>query len=703
MARAILLVAILALVSLGANAQFRSFGRGVDLKRGLVDGVAGGSVISFSFSEGKRWFSPVARQEYNLPDQLEASGTTGVAIETRGYDVKEFSDYVKEQHSWSSFKIGFFGLSFGKSREAGTVESLLQEGGNTVFVAERYFQLYDVASYPYDIISPASRNSFTSAVRDLPASCASPAESDAYRSLMQFYGSHYFTQATYGGSMKYFISTKNSYVHQKTMSYIIKQVSFFIGLLDFGLKFNSGSNTTEIRVEEEFIRASTVTLVLNGGTHQFEGLTIRSWLQSVIESPIAIRASLRPLSELVQDDSKRACLDLAITNYMSNANDNLGKRAVESDPLRHTISASDALRWAVRNAQVGVRKRNVVSEMGLEQASPSRLPGVNWVGMSIDATTGIANILPVIRTSFMRVPTDGCSSTAKCGGCWRNPFVGATYNIPDQVCFKPMPEFVMVNGTQEINKMEHLKYFYEKITKKKGFLGLKSKSETYRRTIENIYKRNEALSYFYTFMTWYEVSVPPFPPAAPHPVFQQAYQQLPSSWSADPNSYEFKAYARFIDYWGTHFVDSAQMGGSMKMETWYHKCFLSATDEEYRKKESKSSFIIATKRKGSISETESVDQKWSEYSRQTINFQGGRPYDYDADEWREWLQTVYQNPAPISYGMTDISTLLPSGPVKTALAAAIQHYLSQAESWGASYPLQFANINNSERPAWCNA
>lgn len=622
---------------------------------------------------------------------------------TRGYDVKEFNDYVNEQHKWSSFKIGFFGLfGFGKSKEAGSIKSLLQEGGSTVFVAERNFQLYDVASYPYDLLDMPARNGLQSAVNNLPGSCNTDAERDAYRQTMNIFGTHYFTQATYGGQMKYLISTKNEYVHRKTMSYIIKQVSFFIGILDFGLKFNSGSNTTEIRIEEEFLQMSTVTLVLNGGTHQFEGTTIRQWLDSVIANPSAIRATLRPLHELVADGAKSACLAATIQNYLANDADSMEKRSIEANPLKHTMKASDALRWAVRNSEVGVKKRNVVDLMGLSAANPGQLPGSSWIGQSIDATTGLPNVLPIIKTSSNK-PAADCSSVAKCGGCWTNPFVGSSYRIPDQVCFKPMPEFLMVNGSQDITKIEDLKYFYEKITKKKGFLGLSSKTETYRRTIENQYKRNEALSYFYTFLTWYEVSLPPFPPPAPHPIFQAAYQQLPASWSADVNSYENKAYTRFIEYWGTHYVDAASLGGSMKMETWYHKCFLSATDEEYRNVQKKSSFIIATKRSGETSDVQSVDQKWAEYSRQTIDFQGGRPYAFDANQWRDWLGTIYENPAPIHYGMNPIYTLLPSGPVKDALTAAINAYLGDGEAEARNYPTKFANIQNSERPPWCNA
>jgi hypothetical protein len=661
-----------------------------------------GSVIGLSYDQGKKWFNPVSRAEQNLPDQLEVSPTTGVAIVTRGYDVKEFTDYVKEEHRWSSFKIGFFGLGFDKSKEAGSVQSLLEEGGSTVFVAERNFQLYDVASYPYDLLDMPSRNSFVNSVNQLPSTCGSDSERAAYRQTIGFFGTHFFTQATYGGQMKYLISTKNTYVHRKTMSYIIKQVSFFIGILDFGLKFNSGSNTTEIRIDEEFLQMSTVTLVLNGGTHQFDGLTIRQWLSTVIASPSVIRASLRPLNELVNDDAKASCLSQAINAYMSDGNDNMGKRSIESNPLRHTLKASDALRWAVRNSEVGAKKRSVVAELGLESAAPGMLPGSHWMGMSIDAATGIPQVLPAIRTTPNKPATD-CSSVAKCGGCWTNPFVGQTYRIPDQVCFKPMPEFLMVNASQEINKLENIKYFYEKVTKKKGFLGLSSKTETYRRTIENQYKRNEALSYFYVFLSWYEISLPPFPPAAPHPVFQAHYQSLPPTWNADKNSYENKAYSRFLDYWGTHFVDSASVGGSMKQETWYHKCFLSSSDEEYRNKQKKSSFIIATKRSGETTETETVDSKWSEYSRQTIDFQGGRAYDFDANQWQDWLGTIYENPAPIYYGMTELSTLLPSGPVKDSLTQAIRAYLAESEADAQSYPLQFANIQNNDRPAWCNA
>ncbi|XP_068584115.1 perforin-1-like isoform X1 [Cebidichthys violaceus] len=177
-----------------------------------------------------------------------------------------------------------------------------------------------------------------------------------------------------------------------------------------------------------------------------------------------------------------------------------------------------------------------------------------------------------------------------------------------------------------------------------------------------------------------------------HREFQKAVKQLPKMYSPENKQQFYK----LIDNFGTHYVTKVKMGGSIHSVTSIRQCQANlqgiSVEEaqmclEVEASASIKAATIKTETKHCQKDSDKMESKASFSSLFNDRFteiKGGHTTEPDllfsADKnpsaYKEWLNSLPQNPDIVSYSLDSIHELLPTNsPVRKNLRSAISHYI----------------------------
>ncbi|CAJ1076342.1 perforin-1-like [Xyrichtys novacula] len=191
----------------------------------------------------------------------------------------------------------------------------------------------------------------------------------------------------------------------------------------------------------------------------------------------------------------------------------------------------------------------------------------------------------------------------------------------------------------------------------------------------------------------YRVSVKP----KLHREFRQAVKDLPKVYNHENKQRFYK----LIDIFGTHYITKVKLGGSVQSVTSIRQCQASLQGlsvEEVQmclEAEASASFIatINTQAKHCKSDIDKMENKnsfSSQFNERFTEIKGGHTTepdllfsaDKDPSAYKEWLNTIPQNPDIISYSLDSLHELLPkNNPVRKNLRSAISHYILEKGLW----------------------
>ncbi|XP_026205311.1 perforin-1-like [Anabas testudineus] len=176
-----------------------------------------------------------------------------------------------------------------------------------------------------------------------------------------------------------------------------------------------------------------------------------------------------------------------------------------------------------------------------------------------------------------------------------------------------------------------------------------------------------------------------------HTEFKKAIKELPKTYSPEYK----KRFYKLIDTFGTHYITKVKLGGSVDSVTSIRQCQASlqglSVEEIQMCLEAEASVSIKATVKTqakhcqkAADKTESKTSFSSLFSDRFTEIKGGHTTEPDllfsADKnpsaYKEWLNTVPQNPDIISYSLDSLHELLPTNsPVRKNLRSAISHYI----------------------------
>jgi len=150
-------------------------------------------------------------------------------------------------------------------------------------------------------------------------------------------------------------------------------------------------------------------------------------------------------------------------------------------------------------------------------------------------------------------------------------------------------------------------------------------------------------------------------------IFYQARLQPPGSLTLHsglqafintlPDEYDDDIYEQFIEFFGTHVIYSAELGGRIQMETTlYRESSATGTDRQLATQIRKEFLSFSGQPDDGYGP---IDPKYREEHLSIMELQGGDYIGYGVQNWRNWVTSIEQNPIPLSTKLELISYIIP--------------------------------------------
>jgi len=295
-----------------------------------------------------------------------------------------------------------------------------------------------------------------------------------------------------------------------------------------------------------------------------------------------------------------------------------------------------------------------------------------------------------------------CSSDDQYGpGCWQNPFYPeSNFFIPWNVYLQNTPKSYLVNGSEIFQSYDDFKQYYSHTTSHHSFFG--SKSKTVYHFYEKYFEEDSALTYVYQSRSWYKLTLPPLPPPSMHPKAAQVVNTLPPKYiPSDANNK--RLYRNAIESLGTHFIYTAELGGTQQMVAWFHKCMLSTYSEDWVEQQSGWSFFgIISDNSGKINYNSKLNLNYVQWSSVEVEYCGGKAFQYEPSDFTDWVSTLKDRPIPTTFDVIPVSMLIQDPSLSASYQAAVVDYM--ADSYNITMQTQntFSQRDPWTTPSWCH-
>ncbi|GFR71720.1 perivitellin-2 67 kDa subunit [Elysia marginata] len=140
---------------------------------------------------------------------------------------------------------------------------------------------------------------------------------DVYQEFINQFGTHYFSVANFGGHIRSVYETSTSYFSSHTDSQAKKNAkASFLKLLSA----HGGSVKGSTTVDSQFSSKSTETVRYYGGsTNLLSSVGIQTWQPTVDDNPWLFSGELKPISDLLSNDTQRSSMEEAVKQHVMRA------------------------------------------------------------------------------------------------------------------------------------------------------------------------------------------------------------------------------------------------------------------------------------------------------------------------------------------------------------------------------------------------
>ncbi|KAK7475350.1 hypothetical protein BaRGS_00033426, partial [Batillaria attramentaria] len=174
------------------------------------------------------------------------------------------------------------------------------------------------------------------AINALPARLADGRA--AYENFLRQYGTHYISEARFGGIMNVYMETESQYLEKTNAEAVSVQASATFGSI---LTVKGGYSSSTTNIDSRFTSATTNTIRYYGGSaNLLDQNGLSAWMPTIQGDPWLYSTKLNRISDLVRDATKRQALSDAIDDYVMRSYVNVELRRV-LDTLPSGVKSSD--------------------------------------------------------------------------------------------------------------------------------------------------------------------------------------------------------------------------------------------------------------------------------------------------------------------------------------------------------------------------
>lgn len=340
------------------------------------------------------------------------------------------------------------------------------------------------------------------------------------------------------------------------------------------------------------------------------------------------------------------------------------------------------------------------------------VPGINiGIGHSFDATKitvmglTINPLQPVIQLSYCDPAclTPQNASLPQCLYCTYslpgNPDM--VYKVPKETFVAPYTSSSSCYEQQTSATVDDYTHMVQKTTSGGGWFHSWSKTTT--TFFHEYFLKDSSLSLMYNAYAWHSITLPTFL-AQPNMLFTIGAESL-------PHVYDNATYQEFIQQYGTHYMDTAQVGGLALMTNYFHSCFLEQYGGKYVYEQSSSSFFFASGGSASKHGFNKTSSEFKQWSSVNVKLLGGdaakygtinRTHVLSPAQSQEWADSIKNNMAIVQFTLQPLSTLIKDPIVATNFDHALAVYGATIKTDTENLVKQLVPRDPKTVPKWCH-
>ena len=475
-----------------------------------------------------------------------------------------------------------------------------------------------------------------------------------YNQFIEAFGTHYISSVIMAGVINIYTFVNQKSYTQYNYSKISYEISLFIkDQMIFSANKSKTTTSKWNRTNSLDFEDSQMFIVYQPPINNNDSESIWSlWTYAIDEHPYVINRTLRPLTDLL-NDYPEIQTHLQITTDYYQKYGSLPTLA-DLNHKRHSRSLSTSIRL---------------------------IPGLDIVGCGFDILSVQSKmcLIDITNTSNKNVYTDAFN-------------MSLNYLLPNGFYAIDTPDSLSLDFSIQTRSIDdYFRHtFYSTHSDNFGFLSFGA-SHQYK-SIETLYRRYYEENFYLALrllqIKWYTLSVIAFPYPRLNDVAKAAITKLPNTFNPNITG----KFEQFFSTFGTHFVQSADLGGLLQAEIWYKSCLLYEKSETWINEQSSKFWWFFETHQSSSSHQLSIDQQFRENSMFSSKLIGGSQF-MNTTLWQEWAPTIKLNPKPIQYRLKPIYTLLPEGTQRTALVNALAYLRTTVDADAKEYISQLKEFS----------
>ena len=751
-----------------------TLGFGWDIKQGTR---LGGTLAPATFVKGIVWPDPYQQNKhFLLSDGLTLTAHPEACLRVKFELIDNASAYVDAgfRAGFDFFSIGLFGLKFSYMFEKFAAYFDAGFTNEALFMVSAGFHI-GLFSLDHAATDAALSSTFTSAVAALPSSAGATADEAAaadgeFDAFVTRWGTHYVSSELFGGGCNFTLvldakikATMSASMIQESSAFHIKiKILGPLGLPIWMWKEAHKSHDASHSVQ---FNASIKEMKMNcvGGRPELMGTaekpvngSFKRWADTIAATPAPLHVGrrFRGMHDLVMLDGeatdvqlyKRQGLIAAITRALSvppspppPAAVAVAAAAVAATATVATPTlveaAVDAATAATSSSSPPKPKASSRARARTSSVASQMLPGVcngrgaTGIGCGYDATKIDAKALtiapkkPVIQLDMCpekcylfpeRADSDpDCASFGGFSCHWDYPFKeGLTYRMPTNVAVHLQSE---ADFDKEAVKSDTAQEYNQRIVHhtehSSGFIITHHHSHTDIEFYHEFFAKNYSMYFSSAEYKYFWVSFPPLPKPKVTDEFRLATLFL-------PRLYDKARYRKFLDDFGTHYMDSAWMGATAIMSTYYHSCFRDIWSGKEVYDMSSSSFLgLWGHKSGHAQGYNKTTALFRSYSQTIVKLVGGaasthgtmsydsngQPVTLSVPDQQAWIDSVSQGDrmVPVQFTLQPLTDLI-IDPVKRAnVNRSIVEYVGDVKIEMDDLARKLTPTDPYKPPAWC--
>jgi len=596
MIKCILLITLVTIILAQDNPinAVQYLGCGMDAKTGEF-GLA--PLFKYSYS-GKKWISPINKTINVVPDQIIISNNDLVREIVLQGSYKSYYEFLETYVSWYSFDIGISGESFSAgfmyNKELGYVYKYFEQSELTLLHGNHWWIFYTGTLYPGDLLELDVM--FERELEMLPDQIHNQVDYEKYQQLVNTFGTHYPSRALFGAKLDFNTFATNQIIQQYSYQWVTEQYGLYFHYDLYDVSAGGFTNRSEITLSEQFLKEVNADTSFYGGNPSLADLNnLGPWSQTIDQYAYPINATLNGIWELVTNQTKQNTLKTFILNYIKGGN-----------------------------------------HQTLLSIPHQPISGISYLGSGFDTNLLIGGLAPLFDFTYHN---------------------GNSY--PDQVFITNTPDSLVLNlnitMTDTFDGTAWEDFFYQSSY---GFMGLGSKTKEIYKFYHNNYIGHQSLIKNWLYISYLTATLPLLPPPKLHPVLITELSKLPRIYDTTNLTCQH-LYFDFLATFGNAFPDEIVLGGNFYFDLWYDNIFISEESIEWIKENAHWSFMgIIGNGHGSSYSYSQVDKDFKATIECQYGYIGGDNVNYDANQYKVWLNSVKNNMQPVKYHLQPIDLLI---------------------------------------------